>query len=243
MIFSAHHSSHFRSSALHWEQYSEEECVPAPPAWSREGVYSERGDGALHAQQKLLPLLVQHHRWAAKCPPASKPDSVNFIFMLMMRRLPADWSTCQLSDRAVCGNGIKTRMLDCVRSDGKSVDLRFCAEVGYVGFSPESTVDFFFENDEWSNTPFSPPAGPGPEVADECVLCCRMSCKLPAVWLVCVVRVYTHLWTGRYVWVSSASPEPLYIWMCVNSCGHTVSLSLPLALTPGIKRDHLKNTI
>lgn len=46
------------------------------------------------------------------------------------RRLPsADWSTCQLSDRAVCGNGIKTRMLDCVRSDGKSVDLKYCKEV------------------------------------------------------------------------------------------------------------------
>ncbi|XP_042362737.1 thrombospondin type-1 domain-containing protein 7A [Plectropomus leopardus] len=41
-----------------------------------------------------------------------------------------DWSTCQLSDRAVCGNGIKTRMLDCVRSDGKSVDLKFCKELG-----------------------------------------------------------------------------------------------------------------
>uniref|UniRef100_A0A3P8VNT9 Thrombospondin type-1 domain-containing protein 7A n=1 Tax=Cynoglossus semilaevis TaxID=244447 RepID=A0A3P8VNT9_CYNSE len=41
-----------------------------------------------------------------------------------------DWSTCQLSDRAVCGNGIKTRMLDCVRSDGKSVDLKYCKELG-----------------------------------------------------------------------------------------------------------------
>ncbi|XP_034016704.1 thrombospondin type-1 domain-containing protein 7A-like [Thalassophryne amazonica] len=41
-----------------------------------------------------------------------------------------DWSTCQLSDRAVCGNGFKTRMLDCVRSDGKSVDLKFCKELG-----------------------------------------------------------------------------------------------------------------
>uniref|UniRef100_A0A4W4HJ75 Thrombospondin type-1 domain-containing protein 7A n=1 Tax=Electrophorus electricus TaxID=8005 RepID=A0A4W4HJ75_ELEEL len=40
-----------------------------------------------------------------------------------------DWSTCQLSERAVCGSGIKTRMLDCVRSDGKSVDLRFCEEL------------------------------------------------------------------------------------------------------------------
>ncbi|MBZ3873498.1 Thrombospondin type-1 domain-containing protein 7A [Sciurus carolinensis] len=41
-----------------------------------------------------------------------------------------DWSTCQLSEKAVCGNGIKTRMLDCVRSDGKSVDLKYCEEVG-----------------------------------------------------------------------------------------------------------------
>uniref|UniRef100_A0A8C5N0Q9 Thrombospondin type-1 domain-containing protein 7A n=1 Tax=Leptobrachium leishanense TaxID=445787 RepID=A0A8C5N0Q9_9ANUR len=41
-----------------------------------------------------------------------------------------DWSTCQLSEKAVCGNGIKTRMLDCVRSDAKSVDLKYCEELG-----------------------------------------------------------------------------------------------------------------
>lgn len=41
-----------------------------------------------------------------------------------------DWSTCQLSERAVCGVGFKTRMLDCVRSDSKSVDLKFCEELG-----------------------------------------------------------------------------------------------------------------
>ncbi|KAI4543884.1 hypothetical protein MG293_006678 [Ovis ammon polii] len=41
-----------------------------------------------------------------------------------------DWSTCQLSEKAVCGNGIKTRMLDCVRSDGKSVNLKYCEELG-----------------------------------------------------------------------------------------------------------------
>ncbi|XP_072316265.1 thrombospondin, type I, domain containing 7Ab [Eucyclogobius newberryi] len=40
-----------------------------------------------------------------------------------------EWSTCQLSPSAVCGPGLKTRMLDCVRSDGKSVDLRFCEEL------------------------------------------------------------------------------------------------------------------
>uniref|UniRef100_A0A8C1KEC3 Thrombospondin type-1 domain-containing protein 7A n=1 Tax=Cyprinus carpio TaxID=7962 RepID=A0A8C1KEC3_CYPCA len=40
-----------------------------------------------------------------------------------------DWSTCQLSASAVCGIGLKTRMLDCVRSDGKSVDLKYCEEL------------------------------------------------------------------------------------------------------------------
>lgn len=64
-----------------------------------------------------------------------------------MKHLPADWSTCQLSDRAVCGNGIKTRMLDCVRSDGKSVDLKFCKEVGCVAFNGNATVIFLFEED------------------------------------------------------------------------------------------------
>uniref|UniRef100_A0A673N1Q8 Thrombospondin type-1 domain-containing protein 7A n=1 Tax=Sinocyclocheilus rhinocerous TaxID=307959 RepID=A0A673N1Q8_9TELE len=43
--------------------------------------------------------------------------------------LKCDWSTCQLSASAVCGIGLKTRMLDCVRSDGKSVDLKYCEEL------------------------------------------------------------------------------------------------------------------
>lgn len=47
----------------------------------------------------------------------------------MVSVLPPEWSTCQLSPSAVCGSGIKTRMLDCVRSDGKSVDMKFCEEV------------------------------------------------------------------------------------------------------------------
>lgn len=40
-------------------------------------------------------------------------------------------------------------------------------------------------------------AGPGEEVADECLLCCRMSRQLPAVWLVPMVWVHPYLWAGR----------------------------------------------
>lgn len=54
---------------------------------------------------------------------------------MLINSLFSDWSTCQLSEKAVCGNGIKTRMLDCVRSDGKSVDLKYCEEVSWVPVS------------------------------------------------------------------------------------------------------------
>uniref|UniRef100_A0A4W3HRX9 Thrombospondin type-1 domain-containing protein 7A n=1 Tax=Callorhinchus milii TaxID=7868 RepID=A0A4W3HRX9_CALMI len=40
-----------------------------------------------------------------------------------------DWGTCQLNDEAVCGEGMKSRMLDCVRSDRKSVAIKHCEKV------------------------------------------------------------------------------------------------------------------
>uniref|UniRef100_A0A3Q2QQS7 Thrombospondin type-1 domain-containing protein 7A n=1 Tax=Fundulus heteroclitus TaxID=8078 RepID=A0A3Q2QQS7_FUNHE len=66
-----------------------------------------------------------------KCPPTkeTEPCKINSNCFHYSYNI-TDWSTCQLSDRAVCGYGIKTRMLDCVRSDGKSVDLSFCKELG-----------------------------------------------------------------------------------------------------------------
>lgn len=61
--------------------------------------------------------------WAVLCTLNARDVNVNtFCFS-------SDWSTCQLSPNAVCGSGIKTRLLDCVRSDGKSVDMKFCEEV------------------------------------------------------------------------------------------------------------------
>lgn len=41
----------------------------------------------------------------------------------------ADWSTCQLSENAICGQGSRLRLLDCVRSDGKIVELQKCQQV------------------------------------------------------------------------------------------------------------------
>uniref|UniRef100_A0A8C5FJG1 Thrombospondin, type I, domain containing 7Ab n=1 Tax=Gadus morhua TaxID=8049 RepID=A0A8C5FJG1_GADMO len=57
-----------------------------------------------------------------------------------------DWSTCQLSASAVCGTGTKTRMLDCVRSDGKSVNLKFCEEVNGSRFYQPFPFDYFSQS-------------------------------------------------------------------------------------------------
>uniref|UniRef100_A0A3P9MW48 Thrombospondin type-1 domain-containing protein 7A n=1 Tax=Poecilia reticulata TaxID=8081 RepID=A0A3P9MW48_POERE len=65
-----------------------------------------------------------------QCPELSdrEPCSLNLNCFNYFYNI-TDWSTCQLSPNAVCGSGIKTRMLDCVRSDGKSVDIKFCEEL------------------------------------------------------------------------------------------------------------------
>ncbi|XP_059826219.1 thrombospondin type-1 domain-containing protein 7B isoform X2 [Hypanus sabinus] len=40
-----------------------------------------------------------------------------------------EWSSCQLSENAVCGQGVRLRLLDCVRSDAKPVSLRYCEKM------------------------------------------------------------------------------------------------------------------
>ncbi|XP_026503553.1 thrombospondin type-1 domain-containing protein 7B [Terrapene carolina triunguis] len=40
-----------------------------------------------------------------------------------------DWSTCQLSENATCGQGIQRRLLSCMRSDGKSLNMNYCEQL------------------------------------------------------------------------------------------------------------------
>ncbi|XP_028628963.1 thrombospondin type-1 domain-containing protein 7B [Grammomys surdaster] len=39
-----------------------------------------------------------------------------------------EWSTCQLSENISCGQGVRTRLLSCVRSDGKPVSMDHCEQ-------------------------------------------------------------------------------------------------------------------
>ncbi|KAM9824426.1 thrombospondin type-1 domain-containing protein 7A [Neosynchiropus ocellatus] len=86
--------------------------------------------GGNHTRVRNATLLRQPGQNRV-CPPTQERETCTlntncFHFSYNV----TDWSTCQLSNRAVCGSGIKTRMLDCVRSDGKSVDLTLCKELG-----------------------------------------------------------------------------------------------------------------
>ncbi|XP_078408605.1 thrombospondin type-1 domain-containing protein 7B [Cetorhinus maximus] len=64
------------------------------------------------------------------CPAASEvePCTLNKNCFYYQYNL-TEWSSCQLSENAVCGQGLKFRLLDCVQSDGKSVDIKFCEKM------------------------------------------------------------------------------------------------------------------
>uniref|UniRef100_A0A8C2JGW2 Thrombospondin type-1 domain-containing protein 7A n=1 Tax=Cyprinus carpio TaxID=7962 RepID=A0A8C2JGW2_CYPCA len=64
------------------------------------------------------------------CPDLNQTQACINITCLKYSYVYSDWSSCQLSENAVCGHGIKTRLLNCVRSDGKLVELSMCKELG-----------------------------------------------------------------------------------------------------------------
>ncbi|XP_076880732.1 thrombospondin type-1 domain-containing protein 7B [Brachyhypopomus gauderio] len=64
------------------------------------------------------------------CPELNQTQSCASTTCLSHSYAFSDWSSCQLSDHALCGQGTKTRLLNCIRSDGKLVELSRCKEWG-----------------------------------------------------------------------------------------------------------------
>lgn len=60
--------------------------------------------------------------------------------------MPVEWSTCQLSENATCGQGVRTRLLSCVRSDGKPVSVDRCEQVIclYLYLTPKALFFLIF---------------------------------------------------------------------------------------------------
>uniref|UniRef100_A0A673GL56 Thrombospondin type-1 domain-containing protein 7A n=1 Tax=Sinocyclocheilus rhinocerous TaxID=307959 RepID=A0A673GL56_9TELE len=68
-----------------------------------------------------------------KCTVDCNEGDVRWRSRSVLRWPEGDHTFCPcygLSENAVCGRGIKTRLLNCVRSDGKMVELSMCKELG-----------------------------------------------------------------------------------------------------------------
>ncbi|XP_041421849.1 thrombospondin type-1 domain-containing protein 7A isoform X2 [Xenopus laevis] len=104
-----------------------EDCVMSE--WSEWSRCPLPCDGTSYRERSAVPIRQAEEGKACHVAIETEPCNLNKNCYHYEYNV-TDWSTCQLSVKAVCGNGIKTRMLDCVRSDVKSVDLKYCKELG-----------------------------------------------------------------------------------------------------------------
>ncbi|XP_019738101.1 thrombospondin type-1 domain-containing protein 7B isoform X2 [Hippocampus comes] len=106
------------------------DCVLSPwESWSNCLPQCERGSERNRSRQILrLPAVG-----SAACPEMIQSESCSlnttcFTYQYQV----SEWSTCRLSENAICGGGARQRLLDCVRSDGQIADLQKCEQLGLV---------------------------------------------------------------------------------------------------------------
>ncbi|XP_068101989.1 thrombospondin type-1 domain-containing protein 7B [Hyperolius riggenbachi] len=95
-------------------------------AWSR---CTKSCDSSSVRSRTRFPLRIPEN--GKTCPEASQTEAcVLNSNCFHYHYNVTEWSACQLGEKAVCGEGIKTRLLDCTRSDGKPVKMSFCEQLG-----------------------------------------------------------------------------------------------------------------
>uniref|UniRef100_A0A3B4YAH4 Thrombospondin type-1 domain-containing protein 7A n=1 Tax=Seriola lalandi dorsalis TaxID=1841481 RepID=A0A3B4YAH4_SERLL len=102
------------------------DCVVAPwGPWSNCSLQCDQGT-ARNRSRHILRLSASED---SACPELvqSEPCILNITCFTYQYRV--SWSTCQLSENAICGHGSRLRLLDCIRSDGKIVALQKCEEL------------------------------------------------------------------------------------------------------------------
>ncbi|MFT7818109.1 thrombospondin type-1 domain-containing protein 7B-like [Arapaima gigas] len=106
-----------------------EDCVMSE--WSQWSACTAQCDPDI--SRKRLRRVLRLSPAGQVCPESSQTEScVLNSTCLSYRYNLSDWSTCLLSESAICGQGARMRQLDCVRSDGKVVDLSVCEELGLL---------------------------------------------------------------------------------------------------------------
>ncbi|XP_045154839.1 thrombospondin type-1 domain-containing protein 7B [Echinops telfairi] len=82
-----------------------------------------------HTMQRRTRRLLRPALSSRTCPEDSqvRPCLLNENCFQFRYNL-TEWSTCRLSENATCGQGVRTRLLSCVRSDGRPVSMDHCEQ-------------------------------------------------------------------------------------------------------------------
>uniref|UniRef100_A0A672IN85 Thrombospondin, type I, domain containing 7Ba n=1 Tax=Salarias fasciatus TaxID=181472 RepID=A0A672IN85_SALFA len=117
-----------------------DDCVTAPwGSWSNCPLVRS---SSRNRSRHILRLPGPGH---TECPELLQSEQCilnNTCFTYQYR--VSDWSTCQLSENAICGEGLRQRVLDCIRSDGKILEVEKCEQFGLINkwrLSESCTVD------------------------------------------------------------------------------------------------------
>ncbi|CAL8267595.1 unnamed protein product [Lota lota] len=107
------------------------DCVVTPwGPWSLCPPSCDQGGANRTRSRRVLRLPASAD---SVCPEVvqSEPCLLNTTCFLYQYRA-TDWSTCQLSENAVCGRGFRSRLVDCLRSDGKLFEPSVCQQFGLL---------------------------------------------------------------------------------------------------------------
>ncbi|XP_046701231.1 thrombospondin type-1 domain-containing protein 7B isoform X2 [Silurus meridionalis] len=103
-----------------------DDCVMSPWShWSSCPMSCDANSVRTRTRQMLRPPSAH-----ATCPGRNETEPCAFNANCFNYQYNVSgWSSCMLSEHAVCGEGTRIRLLDCIRSDSKLVDLSVCDEL------------------------------------------------------------------------------------------------------------------
>ncbi|XP_074550525.1 thrombospondin type-1 domain-containing protein 7B [Halichoeres trimaculatus] len=107
-----------------------DDCVMTPwGPWSNCPLQCDQGTER-YRNRHILRLPASDN---SSCPEQvqSEPCVLNSTCFTYQYRV-SDWTTCHLDENAICGWGSRSHLLDCIRSDGKLVELHKCKQFGLI---------------------------------------------------------------------------------------------------------------